>query len=70
MVAGHGTFFPRDRTPARNFSKPDSIREIEDYAVELSEVVVLELIIVPDKRNDQARASLRRLRLGRHIQNS
>jgi hypothetical protein len=46
-----------------NFSQPDSIREIEDYAVELSEVVVLELIIVPDKRNDEARASLQSLRL-------
>ena len=46
-----------------NFSNPDSIREIEDYAVELSEAVVLELILVPDKGNDQARASLRRLRL-------
>ena len=46
-----------------NFSQPDSIREIEDYAVELPEVVVLELIIVPDKGNDEARASLQSLRL-------
>jgi len=32
-----------------NFSPPDSVRETEDYAVELSEVKVLELMIIPDK---------------------
>jgi hypothetical protein len=32
-----------------NFSPPDSIREIEDYALDLYEVTQLELIIVPDK---------------------
>jgi uncharacterized protein involved in type VI secretion and phage assembly len=32
-----------------NFSPPDSVRETEEYAVELSEVKVLELEIVPDK---------------------
>src|SRR5438128_7623247 len=31
-----------------NFSAPTSTREIEEYRVELSEVTVLELIIVPD----------------------
>ena len=46
-----------------NFSQPDSVREIEDYAVELSDVVVLDLIIVPDKGNSEARASLQGLRL-------
>jgi hypothetical protein len=46
-----------------NFSQPDSVREIEDYAVELSDVVVLELLIVPDKGNSEARASLQSLRL-------
>jgi hypothetical protein len=46
-----------------NFSPPDSPREIEDYAVELSEVMVLELIIVPDKSGGAARASLASLRL-------
>ena len=30
-----------------NFSLPDSVREVEDYAVELSDVTVLELIIQP-----------------------
>ena len=28
---------------------PDSVRETEDYSVELSEVKVLQLMIVPDK---------------------
>jgi hypothetical protein len=46
-----------------NFSPPDSIREIEDYSVDLFEVAVLELIIEPDKGNREARASLRKLRL-------
>jgi hypothetical protein len=46
-----------------NFSSPGSVREIEDYAVELSEVTVLELIIVPDKSGGSARASVTSLRL-------
>jgi hypothetical protein len=46
-----------------NFSPPDSVRETEDYAVELSEVKVLELVIVPDKSGGTLRASLVSLRL-------
>ena len=46
-----------------NFSPPDSVRETEDYAVELSEVKVLELMIVPDKGGGGVRASLVSLRL-------
>jgi hypothetical protein len=46
-----------------NFSSPSSIRETEDYAVELSDVTVLELIIVPDQSGGAARASLATLRL-------
>ena len=46
-----------------NFSPPDSVREIEDYTVEVSDVTVLELIIVPDKSDGLARASLASLRL-------
>ena len=45
-----------------NFSSPGSVREIEDYAVELSAVTVLELIIVPDMGSGAARASLASLR--------
>jgi len=46
-----------------NFSLPGSVRETEDYAVELSAVTVLELIIVPDMNGGPARASLSSLRL-------
>jgi hypothetical protein len=46
-----------------NFSPADSTRETEDYAVELSEVKVLELMIVPDKSGGEVRASLASLRL-------
>jgi hypothetical protein len=46
-----------------NFSPPDSVRETEDYSVELSEVKVLELEIVPDKSGGDVRASLVSLRL-------
>jgi hypothetical protein len=46
-----------------NFSPPDSARETEDYAVELTEVKVLELMIVPDKSGREVRASLVSLRL-------
>jgi hypothetical protein len=46
-----------------NFSSPGSVREIEDYAVELSAVTVLELIIVPDIGGGAAHASLASLRL-------
>jgi len=47
-----------------NFSSPRTTREIEDYQVELSDVTVLELVIVPDKsRGAAACASLKSLRL-------
>jgi hypothetical protein len=46
-----------------NFSAPMSTREIEDYSVELSDVAILELTIVPDVSNGAVRASLKSLRL-------
>jgi hypothetical protein len=46
-----------------NFSPPDSIREIEEYRVELSGVTVLELVVNPDISGGAAYASLRNLRL-------
>jgi hypothetical protein len=46
-----------------NFSSHNSIRELEEYQVELSDVTVLELVIVPDTSRGSARASLRSLRL-------
>jgi hypothetical protein len=45
----------------RNFSSADATRE--DYAVDLSNVKLLDLIIEPDKENRKARASLLSLRL-------
>jgi hypothetical protein len=41
-----------------NFSPPESAREIENYKVELLDVTILELVIVPDNRNGEAKASL------------
>jgi hypothetical protein len=46
-----------------NFSPPETIREEEEYQVELSNVTVLELIIVPNMSGGSARASLKNLRL-------
>jgi hypothetical protein len=46
-----------------NFSPPNATREAEDYAVDLSNVTLLELTIEPDKENSKARASLLSLRL-------
>ena len=47
-----------------NFSSPDSTRETEDYAVDLSNVTTLDLTMEPEKQNSKARASLLSLRLG------
>jgi hypothetical protein len=46
-----------------NFSPPNSTREVEEYRFELSDVTVLELIIVPDISRGMAHASLKNLRL-------
>jgi hypothetical protein len=46
-----------------NFSPPQTTREVEEYQVELSDVTVLELIIVPHNSGGTARASLKSLRL-------
>ena len=46
-----------------NFSPPTITREVEDYRVDLSDVTVLELGIVPDINRGSARASLKSLRL-------
>ena len=46
-----------------NFSGPDSLREVEDYTVELPGVTALELTIVPDTSGGPAHASLLSLRL-------
>jgi hypothetical protein len=46
-----------------NFSPPDTVREAEDYRVDLSGVTVLALVMVPDINRGTARASLKSLRL-------
>jgi hypothetical protein len=46
-----------------NFSPPGTTQELEDYGVDLFDVTVMELEIVPDKNGGEARASLESLRL-------
>ena len=46
-----------------NFSPPNTTREIEEYNVQLSNVTVFELVIVPDISRGAARASLKSLRV-------
>ncbi len=46
-----------------NFSPPESIREVEQYQVDLHNVNALELVIKPDISGGVARASLKNLRL-------
>ena len=46
-----------------NFNPPNSVREVEEYQVELSAVTILELIINPNISGGVARASLKNLRL-------
>jgi hypothetical protein len=46
-----------------NFSPPHTRQEVEEYQVDLPNVAVLELTIVPDVGARLARASLRSLRL-------
>jgi hypothetical protein len=47
-----------------NFSSPSTVREVEDYSVDLVGVAALELRIVPDLGGSDARASLAMMRLG------
>jgi hypothetical protein len=46
-----------------NFSPPTTTREVEEYSVELSDVAVLEMTIIPNISGGAARASLKSLRL-------
>jgi hypothetical protein len=46
-----------------NFSPPNTIREAEEYQVELPDATVLELIVVPHTGGGTARASLKSIRL-------
>ena len=46
-----------------NFSPPNSTHEAEEYHVQLSDVTVLELVMMPDISRGAARASLKSLRV-------
>jgi hypothetical protein len=46
-----------------NFSPPETVRELQAYEVELSDITVLELIITPDISGGMARASVKSLRV-------
>ena len=46
-----------------NFSPTGTVQEVENYSVDLFDVTVMELEIVPDKSGGQAQASLASLRL-------
>jgi len=59
----HGHSFREIVRQQWNFSPPVTVRETEDYTVDLSDVTVLELRILPDQSGGMARASLASLRL-------
>ena len=59
----HGHSFREIVRQQWNFSPPGTVRETEDYTVDLSDVTVLELRILPDQSGGAARASLASLRL-------
>jgi hypothetical protein len=46
-----------------NFSPPQTVRELQEYEVEISDITVLELIITPDISSETARASVKSLRV-------
>ena len=59
----HGQSFREIVRQQWNFSPPATVRETEDYTVDLRDVTILELRIVPDQSGGSARASLTSLRL-------
>ena len=46
-----------------NFSPPETIREVEEYLVQLSAIGMLELVINPNVGGGAARASLKNFRV-------
>jgi hypothetical protein len=61
--SGGGTSFREIVRQQWNFNPPETIREVEEYQVELANVTMLELVITPDKSGGIARASLKSMRL-------
>jgi hypothetical protein len=58
-----GTSFREIVRQQWSFNPPETIREVEQYQVELANVTILELIVTPDKSGGIARASLKSMRL-------
>ena len=46
-----------------NFNPPQTVREVQAYEVELTDIIVLELIVTPDISGGMARALLKSLRV-------
>jgi hypothetical protein len=63
MVGGWRNSFLEIVRHQWNFSSPDTKREIEEYRVQISDVTVLELVVVPDISRGSAHASLKSLRV-------
>ena len=63
MVSGRRTLVLRNRASAVELQPPNTTREVEEYPVELSDVTLLELIVMPNNSRGAARASLKSLRL-------
>jgi hypothetical protein len=42
-----------------NFSPPETVREVQEYQVELLDVALIELIVIPDISGGSARASVK-----------
>jgi hypothetical protein len=61
--ADHGRSFREIVRQQWNFIPPGTIRETEEYDVDLRDVTVLELRILPDQGGGAARASLASLRV-------
>jgi hypothetical protein len=45
------------------FGPPETIREVEDYRIDLADAAVLELVIIPDRSGGGGRASLAQWRI-------
>jgi len=59
----HGQSYREIVRQQYNFSSPESTRECEDYDVELDDLTVLEMTIVPDISGAPVHASLAQLRI-------
>jgi len=59
----NGTSYREITRQQYNFSPPSTTREVEDYAVDLNGVTILELTITPDISRGDVFASLEELRL-------